>query len=109
MDGGGPGGGGGKGIPGSHRLCDAERDLAEVGVSIALVETARLEFGGIMGSSMSAARGICIVRGCGLEIEAGGGVVDSVVVSLRLPREGMPKRRSREPPRPPAFGGGGKF
>lgn len=45
-EGGGPGGGGGRGIPGSHLTCDAERDRADVGVSMAPTEAALLEFGG---------------------------------------------------------------
>lgn len=45
--GGGPGGGGGSGMPGSHCDCDVDRDRAEVGVSMAPVEAALRDAGGI--------------------------------------------------------------
>jgi hypothetical protein len=68
LPGGGPGGGGGSGIPGSHRVCEADRDLAETGVSAALAEAALLAFGGTAkgsGSVISARCGICSESGCG--------------------------------------------
>lgn len=46
-DGGGPGGGGGTGMEGSHLICDEDRDLADVGVATAGVETARRAPGAI--------------------------------------------------------------
>jgi hypothetical protein len=46
-DGGGPGGGGGMGMAGSHLTCDEDRDLADVGVEAAGVETARRAPGAI--------------------------------------------------------------
>lgn len=112
--GGGPGGGGGRGIPGSHLVCEADRDRAEVGVSIALVETARREFGGSGSvSDRSRGRGICTVRGWGRDGGAGGWGSGDVCVSgsrsLRLPSDGRPNRRSLEAPRPLVPGGGGKF
>lgn len=47
--GGGPGGGGGTDIAGCHPDCDEDLDRAEMGVSIALAEAARREFGGFGG------------------------------------------------------------
>jgi hypothetical protein len=47
-DGGGPGGGGGIGIEGSHLTCDEDRDLADVGVAMAGVDTALREAGGMI-------------------------------------------------------------
>lgn len=44
--GGGPGGGGGRGMAGSHLDCEADRDRAEVGVSIEPVDAARRAAGG---------------------------------------------------------------
>lgn len=70
-DGGGPGGGGGSGMAGSHLDCDAERDRAEIGVSIALAEAALRALGGSTGTRPSAGvagGGILIVSGCGLEV-----------------------------------------
>lgn len=113
--GGGPGGGGGSGMPGSHRDWDAERDLADVGVSMALADAALLAAGGATGwPAMWSVLGCgtCIIRVCGLGAGAGagcrsGGVVEPVV-SLRLLREGRPNLLSRDAPLPPVFGGGGK-
>lgn len=48
-DGGGPGGGGGTGIAGSQRICEDDRDLADVGVPTAGVEAARRAPGAIIG------------------------------------------------------------
>lgn len=115
--GGGPGGGGGSGIPGAHRDCDEERDLADVGVSIALAEVALLAAGAAIDcgcSNRSESCGTWIDSGCGLDIEAGGcasgGLLESAAsLSLRLPRDGSPNRLSREAPLPPVPGGGGKF
>lgn len=61
--GGGPGGGGGRGMPGSHRKWDEDRDLADVGVPIAGVDTALLEEGGrVCDESESVRCGIWRVR-----------------------------------------------
>lgn len=117
VDGGGPGGGGGSGMPGAHRDCEDERDLADVGVSIALADAALLAAGGTIGcvgSNLSESCGTWIVSGCGLDIEAtgwgSGGLDDSrPSLSRRLLKEGIPNRLSREAPLPPAPGGGGKF
>lgn len=53
--GGGPGGGGGggSGMVWSHLIWEAERDLAEVGVSMAPVEAARRAEGGALGDAGS--------------------------------------------------------
>jgi len=65
-DGGGPGGGGGKGIEGSHLTWDDERDLAEVGVDGAGVDAALRAPGGPRaeaGSGSAGRVGICNVSG----------------------------------------------
>ena len=126
-EGGGPGGGGGSGMPGSHLDWEVDLDRADVGVSIALADAALRALGGIaeysvlVVSTLSSGRAVWIVRGggcgcgCGCrDIEATGGWGsggDSTAVSrsLRRLRDGSPNRRSREGPRPLAFGGGGKF
>lgn len=56
--GGGPGGGGGRGMPGSHLVWEAERERADVGVSIAPAETALRAAGGPWGKP-AAASGFC--------------------------------------------------
>lgn len=67
--GGGPGGGGGKGMPGSHLAVDNPQECECEGVSIAPVEAARLDAGGLTGESNIPA---CIswmgstIIGCGL-------------------------------------------
>ena len=124
-EGGGPGGGGGSGMPGSHRDCEADRDRADVGVSTALAEAARRALGGIAmwsvvsSTGISGARVVWTVRGGGRDIDVVGGcgsggdpeaaAAAAASRSLRRLRDGSPKRRSRERPRPPAFGGGGKL
>jgi hypothetical protein len=50
--GGGPGGGGGRGIPGSHLDVDEVRERDPVGVPIALADTARLDAGGLCSATM---------------------------------------------------------
>lgn len=102
-------------MPGSHLVCDADLDRADVGVSTAPADAARRELGGIGSvSHLSNARGTWTVSGCGREIDTGGwgsgGVTESADSLSRLRvRDGKPKRLSREPPRPLALGGGGKF
>lgn len=57
--GGGPGGGGGSGIPGSHLDVEDPRDREDVGVLIALAETARREAGGLELNIMGSMSGLC--------------------------------------------------
>lgn len=52
MEGGGPGGGGGTPMLLSHRVCDPDRDRAEVGVSIAPADTALRAAGGPFGNML---------------------------------------------------------
>jgi hypothetical protein len=52
--GGGPGGGGGRGIPGSHLTVECARECDAEGVPIAPVDAALLDAGGLTGLSNSA-------------------------------------------------------
>lgn len=114
--GGGPGGGGGRGIPGSHLVWEADRDLAEVGVSIAPVDTARRAPGGPWDElepvrcGVGCTIGIWIWGAAGLGTEGTGGT-DSGGLDCSWwwwRRKDKPKRLSRELPRPVVPGGGGK-
>ncbi len=117
-DGGGPGGGGGTGIPGSHLTCEEDRDLADVGVETAGVEAARRAPGAMFwDESESVLCGICSVKGPGAgmgrdnmlnDLVCGGCSIGGLVCSdsRLLPNDGSPNRLSREGPLTP--GGGGK-
>jgi hypothetical protein len=124
--GGGPGGGGGMGIPGSH-LADADLDRAEVGVSTAPAETALRAPGGAGSeSALGCGGGLCCgiwsVRAAGagrLETMAMGGWTERCAGegcesgdvacsgSRLLPKVGRPNRRSLEPVLLAAAPGGG--
>lgn len=57
-------------MPGSHLVCDVDRDLADVGVSMALVDTARRAPGGPCEEPEAVRCG----TGCPIGILMGGGV-----------------------------------
>lgn len=61
VGGGGPGGGGGNGIPGSHLDVEDVRDLDDVGVLIALADTARREAGGLELKLAGSLSGLCTI------------------------------------------------
>lgn len=111
--GGGPGGGGGSGMPGSHPDRDGGREREDCGVPIAPVEAARRAAGGTAGSVTKCAEAIRDGSGDGTD---GPSLVGSCwsrkpkgrSLSGRLPNDGSPKRRSREPPLLGASGGGRK-
>lgn len=71
--GGGPGGGGGRGIPGSHLVVEDPRDRDVEGVLIAPVDAALLEAGGlaVITGSSGIARSTAV---CAISIEIGGGL-----------------------------------
>jgi hypothetical protein len=104
-------------MPGSHLVCDVDRDLAEVGVSMAPAETARRAAGGPLdtwedseGVLWGTCAGIWIaIIGRDIEFEGWGSGGETVCSSsFRRLKDGMPNLLSREPPRPPVPGGGGK-
>ena len=119
--GGGPGGGGGTGIPGSHLDCEVDLDRADVGVEIAPAEAARRAAGatwfsktiesGLYGS------GVCIEAapllnrngGGGVWRKSGGEVGFESVSRLRVSEDSPNVRRSRDAPLPTRPGGGGKL
>lgn len=117
-DGGGPGGGGGTGMLGSHLTCEEERDRADVGVETAGVDAARRAPGAILcDASESFLCGIWSVSGPGWpatlrdsmlkDLVCGACSTGGLVCSSRLLlSDGSPKRLSREAPLVP--GGGGK-
>ena len=109
-------------MPGSSLFCEPDRDRADVGVSTAPAETALLAAGGplcekldaidngLMSSGVKTAGPgpiLCLIVG----IKLGGSGVTGICWSdsrLLLPKAASPNLRSRQAPRPPAPGGGGK-